>query len=136
LIEGAHTGKGLGFRFLRHIERNAFLLFMIDVSEAGEMDPVNQFETLRRELESYQPDLVKKPFALALTKLDVCGEGTRLKKMASYCKDKGYPAFPISSVTGEGMREIVDYLGAQVKRGALKEASEASQKAPQKAPNV
>lgn len=132
LIEGAHTGKGLGTRFLKHIERNAFLLFVIDISEAGEKDPVDQFETLRRELESYQPELLEKPFALALTKLDICGEGARLKKVTAYCKDKGYSCYPVSSVTGDGIREIVVYLGAQVALEASHEASKAWEADPEK----
>ena len=125
LIEGAHSGKGLGTRFLKHIERNAFLLFVIDISEMGEKDPVDQFEALRRELESYQPELIEKPFALALTKLDIRGDETRLKKATSYCKDRGYSCYPVSSVTGEGIQEIIDYLGAQVALGVSPEASKA-----------
>ncbi|HEY5648138.1 MAG TPA: GTPase ObgE [Nitrospiria bacterium] len=120
LIEGAHSGKGLGIQFLRHIERNAFLLFMVDIGVSGPEDPVHSFEVLREELRAYQPGLLNKPFALALTKVDASGDESRLKKLTAYCKDKGYDFFPISSVTGDGISALVHFLGKQVDREALR----------------
>lgn len=110
LIEGAHTGKGLGFQFLRHVERNVFLLMTIDIAETAEKDPVDCFEILRRELKAYNPDLLKKPFAVAATKLDIQGDGTRLKKILAHCGRKKTPCFPISAVTGQGIAELVGFL--------------------------
>jgi len=114
LIEGAHSGKGLGTQFLRHIERNVFLLFLVDIGESTEKDPVESLEVLRQELKAYNPDLLKKPFAVAGTKLDIRGEGTRLEQLTRYCRTKKYDCLPISAVTGEGVADLVRYLGRRI----------------------
>lgn len=114
LIEGAHKGTGLGFQFLRHIERTSVLLHLIDISEMAEGDPVDNFEKINKELKLYSIDLIKKPQAVAGTKLDIKGDGKRLDRLEHYCKDKGYDFYPICSVTGEGIKKLVSYLGAKV----------------------
>lgn len=116
LIEGAHSGKGLGMQFLRHVERNVFLLFLVDIGEAAEKEPVESFEILRRELKCYNPILLEKPFAIAATKLDVKGDGARLDRLIRYCRMKRYDCLPMSAVTGEGVAELVRYLGRQVRQ--------------------
>ncbi|MBI3811438.1 MAG: GTPase ObgE [Nitrospirae bacterium] len=114
LIEGAHTGKGLGIQFLKHIERNVFLLYLIDIGEAAEQEPVQSFEILRRELSAYNPELLEKPFAIAATKKDIQGDGGRLKTLAAYCRKKKFDCLPVSAVTGEGIPDLVRYLGGRV----------------------
>jgi len=114
LIEGAHKGAGLGFQFLRHIERTSILLHLVDISEMAEDDPVQNFEKINRELELYSPELIKKPLAVAGTKLDIKGDGKRLDRLAIYCKDKGYDFFPVCAVTGEGIKKLIQYLGRKV----------------------
>ena len=114
LIEGAHKGTGLGFQFLRHIERTSVLLHLVDISEMSEGDPITNLEKINRELELYSPELTKKPLAIAGTKLDIKGEGKRLDSLEHYCKDKHYDFFPICAVTGEGLKELVLYLGKKV----------------------
>jgi GTPase len=114
LIEGAHEGKGLGFQFLRHIERTSFLLHLIDVSEWATEDPVASFEVMRNELESYDPLLAKRPFAIVATKIDVAGDGTKLKALQAYCKRRGYTCRPVSAATREGLTEFVTFVGQQV----------------------
>ncbi len=84
LIEGAHEGKGLGIQFLRHIERTAFLLHLIDVSEWAPDDPVVALETLRRELAAYDLELAKRPFVVVPTKIDVIGTSERLTQLQTY----------------------------------------------------
>src|SRR2546425_308325 len=102
LIEGAHAGKGLGFQFLRHIERTSYLMFLVDVSEGVTVDPVESLIALRRELKLYNPELAKKPYAVAATKLDIAGEGKNLKKLETDCKKRHLRLFPISAVAGTG----------------------------------
>lgn len=116
LIEGAHNGTGLGFQFLRHVERTSILLHLVDISEMGEGDPVENLEKINRELELYSPELMKKPLAVAGTKLDIKGSGERLDKLAQYCKDKNYDFFPVCAVTGEGLKELKAYLGEKVEK--------------------
>jgi GTP-binding protein len=114
LIEGAHHGAGLGFQFLRHVERTSILLHLVDISEMSQGDPADNFEKINRELELYSPELMKKPMAVAGTKLDIKGDGQRLDRLARYCKDNGYDFFPICAVTGEGIKDLMIYLGNKV----------------------
>ncbi|MBI5057234.1 MAG: GTPase ObgE [Nitrospirae bacterium] len=114
LIEGAHKGAGLGFQFLRHVERTSILLHLVDISEMAEGDPVENFEKINKELELYSPELMKKPLSVAGTKLDIKGDGERLDRLARYCEDKGYDFFPICAVTGKGIKELLMHLGKKV----------------------
>jgi len=114
LIEGAHEGKGLGFQFLRHIERTTYLLHLVDISEGVPVDPVESLQALRTELKLYNPDLAKKPYAVAATKLDIAGEGKHLKKLETYCKKRRLRLFPISAVAGAGLKPLIRHLGSQV----------------------
>jgi GTP-binding protein len=114
LIEGAHEGKGLGFQFLRHLERTSYLLYLVDISEGVTADPVATLETLRQELKLYNPELAEKPFGVAATKLDIAGEDRNLKKLEAYCRRRRLRVFPISAVTGTGLKPLVRFLGEQV----------------------
>ena len=114
LIEGAHAGKGLGFQFLRHIERTSYLTFLVDIAEGVTVDPVESLRALRSELKLYNPDLAKKPFAVAATKLDVAGDCNNLKKLEAHCRRRRLRLFPISAVTGTGLKPLVRFLGEQV----------------------
>jgi GTPase len=123
LIEGAHLGKGLGVRFLRHIERTTFLLLMVDVGEMTPEDPVRSLEILLEEVSSYGRHLSGKPFSVLATKTDVKGNGENLSKVENYCRRKGYDLHLASAVTGEGIRELVYYLGEKILE--LKRSAEA-----------
>ncbi|MGO9014211.1 MAG: GTPase ObgE [Dissulfurispiraceae bacterium] len=114
IIEGAHTGTGLGFQFLRHIERTAILLHLVDISDTVTSDPVEDFENITRELVLYSADLAGKPVAVAGTKLDIVHDGTRLRRLSEYCKENGLDFFPVSAVAGEGIRQLVTYLSNKV----------------------
>lgn len=120
LIEGAHRGAGLGFQFLRHVERTSILLHLVDVSDILTSDPVDDFEKINRELVLYSPDLLKKPMAVAGTKLDMATNMTRLNRLRDYCRSKGIDFFSICSVTGEGIKELVIYLAKKVEKGFKK----------------
>jgi GTP-binding protein len=114
LIEGAHEGKGLGFQFLRHIERTSFLLHLVDISEWAAEDPVRGFKTLRRELDAYDPQLMSRPFAVIGTKLDIKGDGRHLARLRGYCARQSLDFFAVSAATGEGLDPLIRFVGKQV----------------------
>lgn len=114
LIEGAHAGAGLGFQFLRHVERTSILLHLVDLSDITPSDPVEDFEMVNRELVLYSPELMKKPMAVVGTKLDLAYEKKRLKKFEKYCKKKGLDYFGISSVSDIGIEKLLEYLVKKV----------------------
>ena len=105
IIEGAHEGKGLGHRFLRHIERNSLLLFMIPCDSN---DIKNELKILKNELKLYNPDLLLKPKLLAITKCDLLD--AELKKLLKKELPKGINTVFISSATGEGIAELKDVI--------------------------
>ena len=118
IIEGAAEGKGLGLRFLRHIERNAVLLFMVP---ATSKDIITEYEILLHELEKYNPELLTKARILAVTKCDlprVDEEGKELpaidyKKLS---KKLGIEVLPISSIAGLGIDELKDALWTELNK--------------------
>jgi GTP-binding protein len=120
LIEGAHRGAGLGFQFLRHVERTSILLHLVDISDIPTTDPVEDFEKINMELVLYSPDLLNKPMAVAGTKLDIAHDKIRLNRLKEYCRDKGLDFFPISSATGEGIQKLIIYLSRKVEEGLKK----------------
>jgi len=106
LIEGAHTGAGLGTQFLRHIERTRLLVHLVDVSDAsGRPDPVKDVEVIMGELKSFGTDLEKKPTILVASKIDVANK-EKLAKLKRYAKKQNLELFPISAVTGKGIEEL------------------------------
>ncbi len=105
IIEGASQGKGLGLRFLRHIERNSILLFMVPATSDNIGD---EYRTLLNELELYDPSLVEKERLLAITKGDLIDEETKKEIMKTVPSD--IPHVYISSVTQEGISELKDLI--------------------------
>ena len=105
IIEGAHEGKGIGIRFLRHIERNSVLLFMISCEED---DIAAGYKTLLNELKLYNPELLTKQRVLAVTKCDQLDE--ELEKEIEPTLPKRVPHVFISSLTGEGIDKLKDIL--------------------------
>ena len=105
IIEGAHEGRGLGTRFLRHIERNSVLLFMIP---ADSEDICKDYEILRGELTQYNPELLDKERLLAITKCDMLDEELMTEMRAHL--PEGLPTVMISSVTGLNIQQLKDML--------------------------
>jgi len=106
LIEGAHSGAGLGIQFLRHIERTRVLVHLVDVSDgSGRPDPVKDVEVISGELESFGAGLEKKPVIMVASKIDVANKD-KLAKLKRYCKKQGLELFAISAVTGKGIDEL------------------------------
>jgi len=106
LIEGAHTGHGLGIQFLRHVERTRLLAHLVDVSEATGRDPVHDFEIVMAELASFSGDLAHKPMMVVATKLDAAQDSERVASLETLARERGLPFYKISSVTGEGIPEL------------------------------
>lgn len=109
IIEGASEGKGLGLRFLRHIERNAVLLFMVP---ADAPDIKEQYEILVRELEQFNPQLADKPRVLAISKSDMLDDDL-IDEIRPTLPD-GVPAVFISAVTGMGINDLKNLLWKQI----------------------
>ncbi len=105
IIEGAAEGKGLGHRFLRHIERNSILLFLIPADSAGHK---NEFDILLSELEQYNPEMLQKDFVIAISKSDMLDD--ELKAAIKKELPSKIPHVFISSVTGQGLSELKDLL--------------------------
>ena len=105
IIEGAHEGKGIGIRFLRHIERNSVLLFMVS---AEEDDIAAGYRTLLHELEQYNPELLVKERVLAVTKCDLIDKEIERELLPQL--PEGIPHVFISSVSGEGLKELKEAL--------------------------
>ena len=118
IIEGASEGKGLGLRFLRHIERNAVLLFMVPATSE---DIQGEYRILLRELEKYNPELLSKARILAISKMDVPrvdDEGNELPEIDFDALQKALeiPVIPISSLTNEGIDELKDQLWTELNK--------------------
>jgi GTPase len=112
LIEGAHEGVGLGFEFLRHIERTTVLAHVLDVSPADGSDPVENYTTLRNELAQYSMTLAEKPEIILINKIDLNPDDSTIEDVEARL---GQPAHRISAVTGQGIREVSELLWQTVK---------------------
>lgn len=117
IIEGASEGKGLGLRFLRHIERNSLLLFMVP---ADADDIKKEYEILHNELVKYNPELLDKRRVLAITKSDMLDD--ELIEALSQELPEGVPHVFISSITGMGITELKDLLWKELNRENFHEA--------------
>ena len=111
LIEGASEGVGLGIKFLKHIERTRLLIHMVDAASPDEMNPVEAIEKIRTELSAYSEDLIKKPFVIAVNKLDAIPEEDRETVLEEVRKHfEGREVFGISAVSGEGLSALMSRI--------------------------
>lgn len=116
LIEGASEGAGLGIQFLRHIERTRILLHFIDASGLSGRDVIQDFNTINNELTKYNINLEKRPQILVATKLDVMQDDSEMKKLERLSDEKNLKLFKISSITGEGVDSLMDYVTELIKK--------------------
>lgn len=104
LIEGAHAGRGLGYEFLRHIERTRVLIHLLD---GNAVDPASDLEEIARELQLFNPELLKKPQLVVVNKIDLPSVRERLPQLKEGLDRQDRPLFFISALTGEGIPELL-----------------------------
>ena len=119
LIEGASEGVGLGHAFLRHIERTKVLVHVVDGASVEGRDPLEDIRTINKELESYNPELLKRPQVIAANKMDAVysqddSDGIVAKLRAEF-EPKGIKVFPISAVSKQGVKELLYYVNDLLK---------------------
>lgn len=109
LIEGASEGVGLGHEFLRHIERTRVMIHMVDAASVEGRDPVADIRAINKELEYYNPELLKKPQVIAANKIDVLygGESEVITRLRETFEPEGIKVYPISAVSGQGLKELL-----------------------------
>lgn len=107
LIEGAHSGVGLGDDFLRHLERTKVILHVLDVSGFEGRDPIEDFAVINEELEKFNSELSQRPQIVAANKMDLTAAKENIGRVKEELEDKGYEVFPISAVTGQGVDELI-----------------------------
>ncbi|MDA8227843.1 MAG: GTPase ObgE, partial [Desulfitobacterium hafniense] len=106
LIEGAHTGAGLGHEFLRHTERTRLILHVLDVSGSEERDPLKDFRIIQDELRQYSEQLANRPMLIVANKMDIPEALDNLELLKQEL-GKDYEIFPVSAATGEGLKELI-----------------------------
>lgn len=108
IIEGASEGLGMGFKFLKHIERTKVLIHVVDVSGSEGRDPIEDFDKINKELEAYSPRILKKPQLVAANKIDMIDEeDPQYLEFKKYVEEQGYQVFPMSAPLNLGVEEIL-----------------------------
>ncbi|NLP35388.1 MAG: GTPase ObgE [Clostridiales bacterium] len=113
LIEGASQGLGLGHEFLRHIERTKVIVHLVDAASTEGRDPIEDINKINEELAAYNPEIAKRPQVIAANKMDVLfgeDEHTVIQKLKDTYETKGIPVFPISAVSGKGVKELLYHV--------------------------
>jgi GTP-binding protein len=112
LIEGAHAGQGLGDKFLRHVMRTRVLIHLIDASNISKDDPLENWRAVNRELELFDPELIKKPQVVVASKIDLTEARANAQLLERKLPKEFQPLYSISAVTGEGVKPLVRTVGA------------------------
>lgn len=113
IIEGAHEGAGLGYEFLRHIERTKVMIHLVDAASVEGRDPVEDIKQINHELSSYNPELAKRPQVIAANKMDALPPEDReevIHRIEEAFADQEIKVFPISAVSGEGLNDLLWYI--------------------------
>lgn len=114
LIEGAHAGLGMGTRFLKHVERTALLLHIIDISAESYQGAWRDYELINRELGLFSPGLLEKPQIVAIGKIDLTATRERLEKELDTFREKDIEVLAFSAVTGEGIPALLHRMVARI----------------------
>ena len=113
IIEGASEGVGLGFEFLRHIERTKVMIHIVDAASVEGRDPIDDIYKINAELEAYNPEIAKRPQVIAANKIDTLYDGENddaITLIKEEFEPKGIKVFPISAVSGKGIQELLFYV--------------------------
>ena len=113
IIEGASEGVGLGHEFLRHIERTKVIIHIVDAAGVEGRDPINDIHTINTELENYSESLAHRPQVIAANKIDALYDGENddaVTLLKEEFEPKGIRVFPISAVSGKGLKELLYYV--------------------------
>ncbi|MDP7670617.1 MAG: GTPase ObgE [Vicinamibacterales bacterium] len=134
LLGGAHSGHGLGHQFLSHLERTKVLVHLVDVSSASGRDPLDDYDTIRRELALYPVGaedpagpLDQRPQLVAANKIDALDEPARLERLRVALTARDVTVYPISAVTGEGLRPLLEAMWRVVSHAAPSGAAAAGE---------
>ncbi len=136
LIEGASEGLGLGFDFLRHVDRCRLLVHVLDIAGTEGRDPIEDFKTINEELKKYSASLASRPQIIVGNKIDAVEDPTTLEKYRQFASDNGYDFHLISAATGEGIKELVYAIWNKLKLLPPIETYESEYEEAQKAPLV
>ena len=115
IIEGASIGTGLGLQFLRHIERTRLLLHVIDVSQVEGRNPIEDFNTINKELKAYSEKLASRNQIIVANKIDAMQDETSYKELEKMAKQEGIEIFKISAVTKEGIEPLLQHVAEVLK---------------------
>ena len=128
IIEGAHQGAGRGFKFLKHIERTKIIIHVVDISGSEGRDPIEDFETINKELRAYSKVLANKPQIVAANKIDLIEDNNSgYELFKEYAENQGYAVFPISAPINLGVPELMAYAAkilAEVENTSMEEIME------------
>lgn len=128
IIEGAHQGAGMGFKFLKHIERTKIIIHVVDISGSEGRDPIEDFKTINKELRAYSNVLANKPQIVAANKIDLIEDNNSgYELFKEYAENQGYAVFPISAPINLGVPELMAYAAkilAEVENTSMEEIME------------
>ena len=117
LIEGASEGVGLGYEFLRHIERTKVMIHMVDAAGSEGRDPIADIYAINKELTAYNEEIARRPQVIAANKTDLIYEGENeiVEKLRKEFEPQGMKVFPISAVSGKGVKELLYYVREELR---------------------
>lgn len=114
IIEGAHLNKGLGLEFLRHVERTKLLIFVLDASGIDGRTPLNDYQILKDEIRSYNPELLKRPYLVALNKIDDDESLHHIEEFLVKTRIPKKRLFQISALRGDGLEELIPAIVKEI----------------------
>jgi len=116
IIEGASEGAGLGFDFLRHIDRCRLIIHVIDISGSEGRDPVLDFVTINEELRRYNPELLKRPQLVAANKSDIANDEELSERFRKFVEGEGHKLFLVSAATSAGIRDLINAAAEELSK--------------------
>ncbi|MDR2571961.1 MAG: GTPase ObgE [Oscillospiraceae bacterium] len=114
IIEGASEGAGLGYDFLRHIDRCRLIIHVVDISASEGRDPIEDFKTINEELKKYNPELAGRPQLVAANKCDIAQDNELVGRFEKYIIENGYNVHMISAATSTGVKELINAVTAEL----------------------